>query len=158
MSEKAARQLLERAFAAALDAVAPEKLVPQAIAAIEEHTPAVVLGAGKGAAAMAAAFHAHWRAPVRGFVVTRYAHGLRPGEDAGAIEIVEAGHPSPDEASVAAGRRLLELASSHASDEQLFFLVSGGGSALASAPVEGIGFAAGRGQLPDACRGEHQGD
>lgn len=144
MSEKAARQLLERAFAAALDAVAPEKLVPQAIAAIEEHTPAVVLGAGKGAAAMAAAFHAHWRAPVRGFVVTRYAHGLRPGEDAGAIEIVEAGHPSPDEASVAAGRRLLELASSHASDEQLFFLVSGGGSALASAPVEGIGFAAKR--------------
>jgi hydroxypyruvate reductase len=70
--------------------------------------------------------------------VTRYGHGLKPGEDAGAIQIVEAGHPSPDEASVAAGRRLLELAAGHAPDEQLFFLVSGGASALAAAPLAGI--------------------
>lgn len=133
------RELLERAFRAALDAVAPERLIPEAIARIEAHAPAVVLGAGKGAAAMAAAFHAHWQSPVRGFVVTRYGHGLKAGEDAGAIEIVEAGHPSPDAASVAAGRRLLELAAGHRSGEELFFLVSGGGSALASAPLTGSG-------------------
>jgi hydroxypyruvate reductase len=139
MSASPERDLLERALHAALDAVAPERLIPEAIARIEQHAPAVVLGAGKGAAAMAAAFHAHWRAPVRGFVVTRYGHGLKAGEDAGAIEIVEAGHPSPDEASVAAGRRLLELAAGHRSDEELFFLVSGGGSALASAPIAGSG-------------------
>jgi len=128
-----------RAFRAALDAVLPERLIPEAVAGMETHGPAVVLGAGKGAAAMAAAFHAHWRAPVRGFVVTRYGHGLKQGEDSGAIEIVEAGHPSPDESSVAAGRRLLEIARGEAPDERLFFLVSGGGSALASAPVAGIG-------------------
>ena len=87
---------------------------------------------------MAAAFHASWRAPVRGYAVTRYAHGLKPGEDSGAIEIVEAGHPSPDDASVAAGKRLLELAANHAPDEQLFFLVSGGASALAAVPLDGI--------------------
>ena len=133
--------LLQRSFLAALDAVSPERLVPRAIAEISEHTPAVVLGAGKAAAAMAAAFHAHWRAPVRGFVVTRYGHGLKAGESAGAIEIVEAGHPSPDAASAAAGRRLLELAAGHRGDERLFFLVSGGGSALASVPLAGLDIA-----------------
>jgi glycerate 2-kinase len=134
----AAVELLERSFRAALDAVAPERLVPQAIARIDEHAPAVVLGAGKAAAAMAGAFHAHWRAPVRGFVVTRYGHGLKEGEDAGAIEIVEAGHPSPDEASLAAGSRLLGLAAGHRTDEVLFFLASGGGSALAAVPIDGL--------------------
>lgn len=138
VSAAARVELLEGAFRAALDAVAPERLVPEAIARIESHEPAVVLGAGKAAAAMAAAFHAHWRAPVRGFVVTRYGHGLREGEDSGAIEIVEAGHPSPDEASVAAGRRLLDLAAAHASNEVLYFLASGGGSALAAAPIGGL--------------------
>lgn len=141
MSFHAEIDLLRQAFNAALAAVAPERLVPEALARIETHEPAVVLGAGKGAAAMAAAFHAHWRAPVRGLVVTRYGHGLKAGEDSGAIEIVEAGHPSPDEASVAAGRRLLDLAAGHRSNEQLFFLVSGGGSALASLPIAGIGIA-----------------
>jgi glycerate 2-kinase len=144
VSFQAEIDLLKLAFDTALEAVAPERLVPEALARIERHVPAVVLGAGKGAAAMAAAFHAHWKAPVRGFVVTRYAHGLKAEEDSGAIEIVEAGHPSPDEASVAAGRMLLELAAGHASNEQLFFLASGGGSALASQPIEGIDLAAKR--------------
>jgi len=137
----AEHELLHQAFRDALDAVAPERLIPEAIAAIRSHQPAVVLGAGKAAAAMAAAFHAHWRAPVRGYVVTRYGHGLVAGEEAGAIEIVEAGHPSPDAASVAAGKRLLELAAGHRSDEHLFFLVSGGGSALASVPIDGLDIA-----------------
>jgi len=141
VSHQAEIDLLKRAFSAALDAVSPERLVPEALEGIENHSPAVVLGAGKGAAAMAAAFHAHWRAPVRGFAVTRYAHGLRDGESSGAIEIVEAGHPSPDEASAAAGRKLLDLSSGHRPDERLFFLVSGGGSALASVPAEGIDLA-----------------
>lgn len=144
MAAQAVADLLRRSFFAALDAVSPERLVPRAIAGTKEHSPAVVLGAGKAAAAMAAAFHAHWRAPVRGFVVTRYGHGLRAGESAGAIEIVEAGHPSPDAASAAAGRRLLELAAGHRGDERLFFLVSGGGSALASAPLPGLDLAAKR--------------
>jgi hydroxypyruvate reductase len=137
-------RLLQRSFFTALDAVSPERLVPRAIEQVTEHPPALVLGAGKAAAAMAAAFHAHWRAPVRGFVVTRYGHGLKAGESAGAIEVVEAGHPSPDAASAGAGRRLLELAEGHRGEEQLFFLVSGGGSALASVPLPGLDLAAKR--------------
>lgn len=93
---------------------------------------------------MAAAFAAAWGAPIRGMVVTRYAHGLAPGEHAGGIEVVEAGHPSPDSASLAAGARLLELARGIGPAEQLVCLISGGGSSLASAPVAGLGFEAKR--------------
>jgi hydroxypyruvate reductase len=88
---------------------------------------------------MAAAFSAHWRGSTRGLVVTRYGHGLKAGEDAGGIEVIEAGHPKPDAASLAAGRRLLELAASARDGETVHCLISGGGSALAAAPLPGLG-------------------
>ncbi len=132
--------LLRRAFACAVEASQPFRCLTPALAQVADPGPAVVLGAGKAAASMAAAFYAHWAHPVRGLVVTRYEHGLRDGEDAGEIEVIEAGHPSPDSASVAAGRRLLALASSIGSNEQLYWLVSGGGSALAAAPLAPLSF------------------
>jgi glycerate 2-kinase len=128
-----ARALLEQAFAQASQAAAPAVCLPPALAGLERR-PALVLGAGKAAASMAAAFHARWGAPVRGLVVTRYGHGLASGEEAGGIEIVEAGHPSPDSASLAAGARLLELAAELRAGETLVCLISGGGSSLASQP------------------------
>ena len=129
-----ARALLEQAFAKALQAAAPAVCLPPALVGLPRR-PALVLGAGKAAASMAAAFHAHWGAPVRGMVVTRYGHGLKPDEEAGDIEIVEAGHPSPDSASLAAGARLLELAAELRAGETLVCLISGGGSSLASQPI-----------------------
>ena len=116
-----------------MDAAAPAVCLPPALEGVPRR-PALVLGAGKAAASMAAAFHAHWGAPVRGMVVTRYAHGLKDGEEAGGIEIVEAGHPSPDSASLAAGAKLLELAADLRTGETLVCLISGGGSSLASQP------------------------
>src|SRR5690606_13082047 len=132
------KALLTRAFESALRAAAPAVCLDGAIAEVDARTPAVVIGAGKAAAAMAAAFRAAWDAPVRGLVVTRYGHGLAPGESAGAIEVVEAGHPSPDSASLAAGSRLLELARGVKADETLCCLISGGGSALACVPLGGV--------------------
>lgn len=89
---------------------------------------------------MAVALHEHWGAPVRGLVVTRYDYGLLPGETAGGIEVVEAAHPSPDGASLAAGARLIELARGLADGEMLVCLISGGGSSLAVAPAPAISF------------------
>ena len=134
------KALLTRAFECALRASAPAVCVDRALADVDVRAPAVVIGAGKAAAAMAAAFSAAWEAPVRGLVVTRYGHGLAPGEDTGGIEVVEAAHPFPDSASLAAGARLLELARSVAPGERLVGLISGGGSALASAPLDGLAF------------------
>ncbi|MEO8467693.1 MAG: DUF4147 domain-containing protein [Gammaproteobacteria bacterium] len=133
------RQLLELAFITASQAAAPSVCLPPALVGLQRR-PAVVLGAGKAAASMAAAFHAHWGAPVRGLVVTRYEHGLLLGEQCGGVEVVEAGHPSPDSASLAAGERLLSLAAGVRGDETLICLISGGGSSLASQPLPVITF------------------
>ena len=133
------RSMLEQAFRKASQAAAPAVCLPPALAGLPR-TPALVLGAGKAAASMAAAFHSHWGEPVRGMVVTRYGHGLKDGEEAGGIEIVEAGHPSPDSASLAAGAKLLELASDLKRGETLVCLISGGGSSLASQPLPVVTF------------------
>jgi hydroxypyruvate reductase len=137
--ELSPRQLLELALTTASQAAAPSVCLPPALAGMQRR-PAVVLGAGKAAASMAAALHAHWGAPVRGMVVTRYGHGLLPGEQCGGIEVVEAGHPSPDSASLAAGERLLSLAAGVGRDETLICLISGGGSSLASQPLPVLTF------------------
>ena len=133
------RALLIRAFERASQAAAPAVCLPPALRDLPRR-PALVLGTGKAAASMAVAFHAHWGAPVRGLVVTRYGHGLKPGEECGDIEVVEAGHPSPDASSLAAGARLLELAKGVRRDETLCCLISGGGSSLASQPLPVLTF------------------
>lgn len=77
-------------------------------------------------------------APPPGLVVTRYGHGLQPGETTGSIEVIEAGHPVPDEASVTAGARMLELVAGARTDDRCIFLLSGGASALMVQPVPGV--------------------
>jgi glycerate 2-kinase len=140
LDDSPTRQVLQQAFEAALAAADPAACMPAAVAELCDGKPALVLGAGKAAASMAVAFHSVWPAsvPLRGLVVTRYGHGLAPGETSGAIEVIEAAHPSPDQASVAAGGRMLALARERGSEERLWFLVSGGGSALCAAPLPGI--------------------
>ncbi|HSG65800.1 MAG TPA: DUF4147 domain-containing protein [Gammaproteobacteria bacterium] len=98
----------------------------------------LVLGTGKAAAEMALACAAAARGRARGLVVTRYGHGLEAGEDAGGIEVLEAGHPAPDSASVLAAQRMMTLARELGPEDSLCFLVSGGGSALLAAPLPGI--------------------
>jgi glycerate 2-kinase len=64
-----------------------------------------VIGAGKGAAAMARAVERHWEGDISGLVVTRYGHGV----DCERIEVIEAAHPVPDEAGLAAAGRIMEM-------------------------------------------------
>ncbi|HYM72762.1 MAG TPA: glycerate kinase, partial [Stellaceae bacterium] len=94
----------------------------------------LVVGAGKASAAMARAFETLWPGPLGGLVVTRHGHGV-PCER---IAIVEASHPVPDGTGQEAARRILDLASGLGPDDQLVFLVSGGGSALLALPAPGI--------------------
>ena len=92
--------------------------------------------AGKAAGSMAAALEAAWPGPLEGIAVTRYGHGV-PCER---IEVVEAGHPMPDEAGREAARRILEAARALGPDDLFLFLASGGGSALLTMPLAGISF------------------
>jgi hydroxypyruvate reductase len=130
-----ARELLVGSFHAALAAADPLAIVPA-------HLPAppkgrtLVVGAGKAAAAMAAAVETRWpaHAPLEGLVITRYGHGLPTTR----IRVVEAGHPVPDEAGESAASEILSRAGQLAEDDLLLVLVSGGGSSLLSLPVEGV--------------------
>jgi len=101
----------------------------------------VVLGAGKAGGAMAQAVEALWPAdqPLSGLVVTRYHH--TPPHPAGVperIEVVEASHPVPDAAGLAASERILQLTQGLTEDDLVLFLISGGGSALLTLPAEGL--------------------
>lgn len=96
----------------------------------------LVLGCGKAAAAMAEVAARVLPGKVEGCVVTRYGHGVR--SDTGDIDVIEASHPVPDAASLAAGRRIRELAQGAVKGDRVIFLISGGGSALLCDPVEGV--------------------
>ena len=114
----------------------------------------LVLGAGKAAGAMAQAVEALWPAhcqrhgvpgaPLSGLVVTRYGHTPpRPADVAQCIEVVEAAHPVPDDAGLAAARRMLALASGGegaalTEHDLVLCLISGGGSALLTLPADGL--------------------
>lgn len=97
----------------------------------------IVIGAGKASAAMALALERHWRWDVSGLVITRYGHGA-PCER---IEIVEAGHPVPDEAGLMATRRIKALVAGLSADDLVICLLSGGGSALLVDPAPGVSLA-----------------
>ncbi|MGE5476988.1 MAG: glycerate kinase type-2 family protein [Bacteroidales bacterium] len=94
----------------------------------------LVVAAGKGAAAMAAAVEQVWPGPLSGLAVTRYGHGCPTR----AVEVVEAAHPNPDAASEAAARRILAMAGELTADDLLLCLISGGGSALMALPAPGL--------------------
>jgi glycerate 2-kinase len=95
-----------------------------------------VLAAGKAAASMALAVERNWPEDKKliGIALTRYGHAL-PLER---IRWVEAGHPVPDEAGETAAREMLGAARAIKGFDLLLALISGGGSALMSLPVEGV--------------------
>ena len=80
----------------------------------------VVLSAGKAAASMAHAAETQWNGEPSGLAVTRYGHGI----DCEHIEVIEAGHPLPDDVGRAAAGRFLALAHNLTQDDLLLFLMS----------------------------------
>ena len=101
----------------------------------------IVLGAGKAGGSMAQALEALWSAdsPLEGLVVTRYHHvPPRPQGLKQRIEVVEAAHPVPDAAGLAAAQRILAMAHGLTADDLVLCLISGGGSALLTLPAEGL--------------------
>ncbi|MBC2835750.1 glycerate kinase type-2 family protein [Paragemmobacter straminiformis] len=93
----------------------------------------VVIGAGKASARMAEAVESVW-GPCDGLVITRYGYA-RPCKG---VRIVEAAHPVPDAAGLAATDRMLALAGSLGAGDFVLCLVSGGASALLVAPAKGV--------------------
>ncbi len=123
------RSFLEGLFKAAVAAADPEK----ALAAYLPAPPrgrTIVIGAGKGAAQLAAALERLWPGPLEGVVVTRYGYGCATSQ----IRVIEAAHPVPDEAGQAASAALFDTVAGLTSDDLVIALMCGGGSSLLPAP------------------------
>lgn len=128
------RELLRKVFAAAVNAA-------DAKTAIRKHLPrppqdgrTVVVGAGKGVAQMAQALEELWEGEISGAVVTRYGYGCTTRT----VEVLEASHPVPDLAGLAAAKRMFDLVSGLSTQDLVIALICGGGSALLPAPPPGI--------------------
>ena len=128
------RQFLIDLFATAVDAVSAAKCQPPYLPPPPAGGRTLVIGAGKGAAAMAKAVEDHWQGDISGLVVTRYGHGA----DCKKIEVVEAAHPVPDEAGRAAAGRIMQMVQGLTEKDLVLCLISGGGSALLALPAPGI--------------------
>jgi len=127
------RPILRAMFDAAIAVAQPALCVPPNLPPSPKGR-LIVVGAGKASAAMARAVEDHWQGPLEGLVVTRYGYGVPCAR----IEIVEAAHPVPDAAGLAAARRILALAQSAGPNDTVLCLISGGGSALLPLPLAGI--------------------
>ena len=126
-------ELMKSMFDAAIKQALPSNSVPM-------HMPmppkgrTIVVGAGKASAAMAQVFEQNWKGPLEGLIVTRYGHAV----PCKSIEIVEAAHPVPDESGTKAAARISQMMQGLTKDDLVVALISGGGSALLSLPVDGV--------------------
>ena len=127
------RPLLLQMFQAAIEAAQPAHCIPPYLPTAPRGR-LIVIGAGKASAAMARAVEDHWPGELSGLVVTRYGYGV-PCQR---IEILEAAHPVPDAAGLAAGARILDLVSKLSADDTVLCLISGGGSSLLVLPLDGV--------------------
>ena len=129
---------------AALEKVDPRQLVCSALVPAEGGVLAgerfipvrrvAVLAFGKAAAGMSrGAADALGPLVSRGLVVTD-----QPGQVPDWAELLVGGHPVPNEVSLRAAERAIDLARDVGRSELLLALVSGGGSALLEAPAEGL--------------------
>jgi len=143
---------LTRIFRAALIAVDPSRLVKEALrAGAEELSFACggtvasapwtgirhiyLVGGGKAGRTMgeAALSAIGGRATAGALAVP-----AGSGGSAGMVRFIEAGHPLPDRGSLTAAHEILSLLSRAEEEDLVVALISGGGSAMISAPVEGV--------------------
>lgn len=142
------RRNAEEIFRAALNAADPGACVRRSLVLsgekltvggeeydLREVDRVLVVGAGKATAAMAkAAEEILYDRITRGTINTKYGHKLPLDR----IEIVECGHPIPDEAGVRGAAKVLDFSADADERTLVLCLMSGGGSALLPAPAEGL--------------------
>ncbi len=150
MDKMTPRKQLEAIFRAGLDRVDPFQMILDRVRLEKNHLLVdmedenyaidlspfdriVILGGGKASARMALAFEKILGDRLhQGLVVVKYGHG----EELSRVQVIEAGHPIPDENGVRGARQILELAEAAKKQTLVLTLISGGGSALLPLPLE----------------------
>ena len=117
----------------AIDAVKPDAAVRRALQGVTFPGRVFLVAVGKAGWQMAhAALQCLPTPPAQGIVVTKYGH---VSTDLPGICCLEAGHPVPDENSVAATQAVLDMTADLSPADTVLFLLSGGGSALFEKPL-----------------------
>jgi glycerate 2-kinase len=143
------RQVLDRILAAALAAVEPGRAVRNVVSLhngvirvgerwyrVADYQRALIVGAGKASAPMAAALEDVLgdALPIEGSVTVRYGNAAPTR----CVRIREAGHPMPDQAGVDATAEIVRLLENASERDLVLCVISGGGSALLTLPAEGL--------------------
>ena len=130
--------LLHRMFEAAVQAAHPDFCLVPHLPLPPEGGRMMILAAGKASGSMMRVAEKHYRethglGPDRlvGLGVARIGYGA----ETPTLKVLEAGHPVPDAAGIAATRQVMELASTATAKDQVLVLLSGGGSANWIAPA-----------------------
>jgi glycerate 2-kinase len=138
------RALLEDLFRAAVGAAHPASCLHPHLPAPPSSGRLLILAAGKAAGSMAEVAERHYlderglpASRIGGLAVTRHGYG-RPTR---VVRVVEAGHPVPDAAGVAATLETLAMADAAGADDLVLALISGGASANWIAPADGLSLA-----------------
>ncbi|MDE2404581.1 MAG: glycerate kinase [Sphingomonadales bacterium] len=132
-----ARHLLAQLFESAVASADPARVLARCLPA-QPAGRCIVVGAGKAAASMAAALESAWPdVDLSGTVVAPHGYGVPCRR----IEVLEGGHPVPDENSVRAATRILSRVQGLHADDLVLALISGGGSAAMCLPAPGISLA-----------------
>jgi len=121
--------------------VHPRHFMPERLPPVPRHDGRIIiLAAGKAAGSMAQVAERHYLGlgmpPERlsGLAVARHGYGVALER----ITMREAGHPVPDEGSIAGALEMLALAEEAQRGDLVLFLLSGGASACLAAPVDGV--------------------
>lgn len=142
------RQDAIKIFKAGVKAVAPDEVIrcncsregtqvkiSQLPFDLTDYEHIYVVGAGKATAPMAAAIEELLGDSIaEGLIIVKYGHTCPLKK----INIVEAGHPVPDQNGVEGAERILEIAKKAGKDDLIISLISGGGSALLTLPAAGL--------------------
>ena len=131
------RQALLSIFKSALAAVDGRERVRSYLLQHPVSAPVFLVSIGKAACAMAQGAHEMLGANIDdALVVTKQGHA-----ESLPWPVLEAGHPLPDERSLAAGLKLLDFVASIPPEATVLVLLSGGASALVEVLPEGVNLA-----------------
>jgi hydroxypyruvate reductase len=138
------RDLLEGLFRTAVAAAHPAASLAKHLPAPPNSGRLIMLAAGKAAGSMTQIAERHYLAGGRiaedrldGLAVTRHGYGRETRR----VPVIEAGHPMPDQAGLAATDRVLALAAGAKPEDLVLVFVSGGASANWIAPAAGLALA-----------------
>jgi glycerate 2-kinase len=147
-SLKQQRRDAQAIFAAGLTAADPARLIQRCLQVdgqvlragerlydLTKHSDLYLVGAGKATARMALAVEALLGERIAGgIIIVKRGHRIPLRK----VEVVEAGHPIPDQTGVNATESIIGLLRRTQKTDLIFCLITGGASALLSSPIEGL--------------------